>query len=1016
MPAMPFSPCSSAVSGAACPDQTVQILTDIFGPVITTLTQGGDPNSQQMAANIIATMFNAFNTGLLAVAGIIVGYVALMGVANTANDGEAFGKAWSTWWTPARIIYGGGMMLPTTSGYSVAQIVVFTVALWSIGLANTIYTAAFSMSVVAPSGLISGINQPGAFFGMRDFAKNYLEASYCAHAANAIYNPASGGSGSAVNFENYSMLGQADYTGTASGYSNAVTKIMDRGPGFVDGNQGACGIVTLSSYTAQTQNEQSNSNSGTTTTSTDPMGQALENMHQAAQGYKVQAAKTLMQNLDSWVATWPNTANDTGWSNVNSSQFNTYVSAAENQVATQLAQTAQSTSSTTNNGLQDYVQAMTAGGWATAGGWFQRVGQLRGQFTGVMTDPVGSVTPPTINEFPTGDAGTPELDNSIEAVINAINQKADVHATTCSNSSSSNCGGVTSADLDLSGALPKSVKDMSVASIKASLDNKVSTWLNSQMSTLVSIVTGANTQGVTNANNSSAICGTAGQLGGSLNRMKCVGDYLTVIHGTMIASDGALKVGLTTVRVAADALSTEVLGNRLDTADMGTAVWDLYIQWLAPLIGGVIAKTGHLAFLFGVFLPSLPYLLFMMVVAGWILSVMMTGLAVPLWMCMHMTPERTFVGSQSQGYLLLLSLFARPSLAVIGLIAAFKVSDPIISYISTGFFAMRAAVVSSTGVIGWFAQFESFVWWFEMYGFVLIPVLYMIFGLPQALPGHVLEWIGGGVRDLGETGAQHSIRGGYDTMSMRGKLMPGMGGVGALTAQGGPQGGGAPRLGGGGNQSPGGSIGGGSGGGAGPGAAAGGGSRQSAPVNVGPQGVTSSVNAGADGYNPPGQASTSGAQRNQGSVSDGVGTAFGRGLVLGGMAAGRSAARMAGAKPNLGAVGSAIRESASDVGGAFKQAGQDGQAAMRDGVGATLQNIRTGNSGGATPASGATGSPTGGGPASGSPPASAAPAPTAAPSAPGRSAQAEGSVRPASAPSSPSGTTASPPKRPESSN
>lgn len=947
---VPFSPCvSSALSTSPCPDQSVQMLEHIFGPIITTITQGGDPNSQQMSANILATMFYTFNTGLLAVAGIIVGYVALMGVANTANDGEAFGKSWSSWWTPARIIYGGGMLLPTTSGYSIAQIVVFTIALWGIGLANSIYNAAFTMSVVSPSGLISGVNQPGAFFGLRDFAKNYLEASYCAHAANVIYNPAGGGSaGGAVDFESYSAHGQPDYTTSNGGYSNAVTKIMDRGSGFVDAGQGACGIVTLSTYTAQTQNAQS-STSGSTTTSSDPMGLAMENLHQTVQGYKVQATQTLMQNLDAWVATWPNTANDPGWSSVDSSKFNTYVSQAENQVAMELAQAAQNTTSTTNNALQDYVQAMTIGGWATAGGWFQRVGQLRSQFAGTMADPVGTVTPPTINAFPVGDAGTPELANSIAAVINAINQKADIHATVgCSGSSSSNCNGVSGADLDLSGALPRSVKDMSVASIQASLDNKVSSWMNNQMAMLVSMVTGANTQGVGGFNNSTPYCGTAGQLGGSLNRMKCVGDYLTVIHGTLLASDGVLKVSLTTLRVAAAALSTKVLGTGLDASTMGTAVWDLYIQWLAPLIGNIIGKTGDLAFLFGVFLPSLPYLLFMMVVAGWVLSVLMTSLAMPLWMCLHMTPERSFIGSQDRGYLLLLSLFARPALAVIGLIAAFLVSDPIINYIATSFFQMRAAIVSSTGTVGWFAQFETFFWWFEMFGIVLIPVIYMIFGLPQALPGHVLEWIGGGVRDLGETGAQSAIGGGHGRLASMGKTLPGTGGVSALLTQQGGGNSGPGSGGGGGNRSPGGGggIGGGSGGGGGLGGGSGG-RRQSAAINVGPQGVTSSVNAGPDGYNPP-SPTQAGRGGHKGTISEGLGT------MAGSVLAGRG----------------------------FKQAAKDGASAIQNGVGATVRNMR----GGATPAS------------------PVAPVPNA-------NAQAEGSVRPEPSPSSPGGK-APPPDAP----
>ena len=99
---------------------------------------------------------------------------------------------------------------------------------------------------------------------------------------------------------------------------------------------------------------------------------------------------------------------------------------------------------------------------------------------------------------------------------------------------------------------------------------------------------------------------------------------------------------------------------------------------------------------FGIFLPSLPYVIFMTVVVGWILAVLQSLIAAPLWAVMHMTPDRTFVGSQSQGYLLLLSLFARPALAVVGLFAAMLVSDPIIDFIAKGFFAMRGAVVTST--------------------------------------------------------------------------------------------------------------------------------------------------------------------------------------------------------------------------------------------------------------------------------------------------------------------------------
>lgn len=147
-------------------------------------------------------------------------------------------------------------------------------------------------------------------------------------------------------------------------------------------------------------------------------------------------------------------------------------------------------------------------------------------------------------------------------------------------------------------------------------------------------------------------------------------------------------------------------------------------------------------------------------VAGWLLAVLQTIIAAPLWAMMHMTPDRTFIGSQSQGYLLLLSLFVRPVLAVLGLYASMLVSDPMIDYIANGFFSVRAAVekgIADVPVVGIFFQLATFTWWLLAFGLLLVPVLYMTFGLPQLLPGEVLKWIGAGISDLGETNAIRAI-------------------------------------------------------------------------------------------------------------------------------------------------------------------------------------------------------------------------------------------------------------------
>ncbi len=113
MPAMPFSPCPS---GGSCPDVSVGILRRIFGPVIDALASGADPNTVSQAASTLGSMFSVFNSGLLAVAALIVSFIAVMGVVNTAQDGEAMGKSWSSVWTPVRVVAGAGFLLPSASG------------------------------------------------------------------------------------------------------------------------------------------------------------------------------------------------------------------------------------------------------------------------------------------------------------------------------------------------------------------------------------------------------------------------------------------------------------------------------------------------------------------------------------------------------------------------------------------------------------------------------------------------------------------------------------------------------------------------------------------------------------------------------------------------------------------------------------------------------------------------------------------------------------------------------------
>lgn len=856
--AMPFSPCDDATS---CTDHSVDMLRSIFGPVIDALVTGADPDTVSAASNVIATMMSFFNSGILIVGTLIVSYVAAMGTINTANDGEAMGRNWSSLWTPVRIVAGGAVLLPTASGYSFIQLVVLMFALWGVGFANGTYKTGMAIGVLSPDGVVQGVNDPGSFYGLRDFGKQYLAASYCARAANQIYPGAQ-----------VSAAPSADKTTTNGGRTEYLFQIRDRNATTnLGGGEPLCGTVSISQYTAQPAKDATG------------IEAALEQLRVAAQNAKIQAATKLMTDLEAWVNTWPDDISG-DWSNVDSAKFNELVNSAETQVAAALM-AALSDTTGVKSGFQSLATSLTSEGWAMSGGWYQRVGEVRGRIVAITSESVGSVSAPSLSALP-ADAAASRLIGSVTTVTEAISKKSETKG---------NYKAPTNGPGDLTSVIPKDAQsDINIGSINADFDAKVSLWINSMMESMVEMATGANTSGTT------PLCGTAGQMGGSLNRMKCIGDYLTVARAGIGAADVAIKTGATALRVVAGTLSSvKGVGTGLDLDKVVTPIWDWVIEVPVKQLAMMATYIEPMAFYFGVFLPSLPYVIFMTVVVGWILAVLQSLIAAPLWAVMHMTPDRTFVGSQSQGYLLLLSLFARPALAVVGLFAAMLVSDPIIDFIAKGFFAMRGAVVTSTGTVGAIASFLSFAWWFMVFGLTLLPVLYMIFGLPQILPDHVLRWIGAGVNDLGETQAVGQMRSGMAHAASSGAL---------------PSGGGSPsrRIGGDGGLLPG------DGNGGTPPTGNGGGTRgtgtpKRALLSAGDQGVAPSA---PDSPAPAPQSNNRSARQK---VSDAAGVGLGRAVTGAAGATARSAGRVADAALSTGSAGVAAYRDASESGASLGQ-------------------------------------------------------------------------------------------------
>lgn len=709
---MPFSPCDVESTGQ-CNDQSVDILRQIFGPVIDRLVTGADASNVDASSNILSTVLSIFNQGSFIVLSLIISYTLLMGVANTANDGEALGKNWSTVWTPVRLVSFSGMLLPTTSGYSFIQFLVLMIALWGAGFANWAYRGGVAIGLVAPNSVVGGIYKSGEFYGIRDFASNYLSVAYCKRVANSVY----AGNGSAPDVTPVKV--SDDISGVSYAYRdiNQATALA--------GGASFCGTVSINRYKAST--------------STDKATQILENLHAAMQKTKFDVTEQLMNDIDTWVNSWPDTLSSSSWSSVDSQRFNEIVSNAENQIIDSAANTAQGQSTELSTEMDKYVSALTDKGWITASGWFQKIGKVREMLSQVIGSPVGTVQLPTYTGLP-NDQRTAQLVNVVTTITDKIRTASDKKLTP---------GAATTGIQSMGALVPTNPDNIDITSLQNAIDSATSRTMAGVTNTVVNTLVESDD----NHQGSSLLCGSAGQMGGSLNRMKCVGDYLTLVYDSIYISDKSIKLQAAAVRLVASlASSGKVLGTGLEADKPASALWDFIMEVVSPILSGIMAQIFPLAVMLSVILPAAPNMIFIVVVVGWFLAVLQSIIAVTLWALIHATPERSFIGGQTQGYLLLLSLFVRPVLAIIGLFASFLLADPIIGFITSSFFSVYNSVSASTSV-GAITQFSQFIWWMYAYAGLLVPVLYMIFGLPQILPDHVLKWINIGISDLGETHA-----------------------------------------------------------------------------------------------------------------------------------------------------------------------------------------------------------------------------------------------------------------------
>ena len=166
------------------------------------------------------------------------------------------------------------------------------------------------------------------------------------------------------------------------------------------------------------------------------------------------------------------------------------------------------------------------------------------------------------------------------------------------------------------------------------------------------------------------------------------------------------------------------------------------LMQIGSTIYAILFSIGSL---FGIYIPLLPFLLFITTALGWLILSIEAIIAAPLWAMMKTAPEgEDFMGAAKNGYGLLLGIALRPPLIILGFCAALIVIEPILRFLNAIFFSS-----ASIALMGGMESFAVLVITTGVYIGILHVTIKKTFGLIHEIPDKIPKWMGLGGDSIG---------------------------------------------------------------------------------------------------------------------------------------------------------------------------------------------------------------------------------------------------------------------------
>lgn len=730
------SPSTPTISADAVTNQTdlsVNFLGQIFGTVGNVLSG----TSGQM----LGKLFYEFNIGILVVASLWLSYSVLTIVMGSASEGSFMGKQNNIAYTFLRVAIGMGALIPSpTTGYCVIQDIVMKVVVEGVALADMTWSnginyiqtggAVWTPPITSNSSALSMTAAQQIFSGV---VSQVFTDEVCMDVANINAQLPVQNSGSSNG-----IINSGNPTVVLSPVDNQATQSFEF-PGSSASGDTSCGVVNWGSTPGATSTEAT---------------------------YAYQATYQLVYGLDSSAKEYACTLNGSyaGTSfcqGVNTGTLTADVSQAGFSgllgYINAISPLIQNATNGAATNLTNFFSSVNSQGWIMAGRYSWDLAHLQDQYTEVQN--YEAYQPPKTNPTATFFVG---------------------------NSSSTT-------------QTPLAV---------------VQQYLYGNGNTTMGVVWPAVANLFANYTVGSQAGGSAAGANGSYGASSYLADMLGGLVGDLVTLQGLFssnnigddplyflhRVGVMCMGVAGEiwiSIALIVLGLYFVGIVCSGGFLDLdkpiqgLVDWVKPILMGVagifIATGGMLAF----YVPVYAFFLFTFAVISWFIAVIEAMACAPMIAFGLTHPEgHDLLGSAKQALILLLGVFLRPTLIIIGLVGGMILSFVAFRMVNYGFASFLGDIFSTPSAGSTNASVESGMSSYVlnisngagglggaaglilgmpvmmiMYTSVVFLVANQCYSLIYVLPDYILRWIGGAANPSGVGQMVEGLKGGVSQTS-----------------------------------------------------------------------------------------------------------------------------------------------------------------------------------------------------------------------------------------------------------